>query len=38
MQLDYSIDSVEERLKLVNEILEEESDINPEYLANYLIM
>ena len=38
MQLDYSIDSVEERLKLVNKILEEESDVNPEYLANYLIM
>ena len=38
MQLDYSIDSVEERLKLVNKILEEEPNTNPEYLANYLIM
>ena len=38
MQLDYSIDSVEERKKLVEKILEEEPNTNLEYLANYLIM
>ena len=38
MQLDYSIDSVEERKKLVEKILEEEPNINLEYLSNYLIM
>lgn len=38
MQLDYSLDSVEERKKLVEKILQEEPNTNPEYLANYLIM
>ena len=38
MQLDYSIDSVEERKKLVEKILIEEPNTNLEYLANYLIM
>ena len=38
MQLDYSLDSVEDRKKLVEKILEEEPNTNPEYLANYLIM
>lgn len=40
MQLDYTIDSVEERKKLVEKILEEDKDnkTNLEYLANYLIM
>lgn len=38
MQLDYTIESVEERLELVNKILEEEENPNLEYLANYLII
>ena len=38
MQLDYSIDSVEERKQLVEKILEEDPNTNLEYLANYLIM
>lgn len=38
MQLDYTIESAEERLELVNKILEEEENPNLEYLANYLII
>lgn len=38
MQLDYTIESVEERLKLVEQILEKEENPNLEYLANYLII
>ena len=40
MQLDYTLDSIEERKKLVEKILEEDKDnkTNLEYLANYLIM
>ena len=38
MQLDYTIDSIEERKKLVEKILQEETNPNLEYLANYLIM
>lgn len=38
MQLDYSIESPQERLKLVEQILEKEENPNLEYLANYLII
>lgn len=38
LTLDYSITSLEERLTLVNQIVESDSNIKPEYLANYLIM
>ena len=41
MQLDYTIDSIEERKKIVEQILIDEPDQKPqtlERLANYLIM
>lgn len=36
--LDYTITSLEERLALVNDLVNNGSNIKPEYLANYLIM
>ena len=38
MQLDYTIDSIEERKKIVEQILIDEPNANPERLADYLIM
>ena len=38
MQLDYTIDSIEERKKLVEKILAEETNPNLDRLADYLIM
>ena len=41
MKLDYSLDSPEERVKLVNQILQENPNLNEAYLeilANYLIL
>ena len=38
MQLDYTIDSIEERKRLVEKILTEETNPNLDRLADYLIM